>query len=441
MKKINDKYFTIAVYVLIVAVISTLFGIIFLHLPDIFGFIGNTVVRLSAIFYGILFAMILLPLVRRMELLFRRLFCKKNPHPRLEIIFAITLTYLFALLLLLLTFGAIIPVLIRQLTLFANSFNDLIKSLYIYVDNHFKDSELIRSSLIAILDKLTAGIRTAVGSAPSLASVLFGFVSDVASEISSIFMGAIISVYLLACRRLISGLGGKVVVAIFPTKSAIHFVVFFKRLYSDFCAFAGARILASFCFTAAVYVLSWVMNIPMFSIIALILLFSHLFPVVGPLVGDTISVILVLLLRTDMVFFFIAILIALEVVASKMLLPVLTPKKLRPSYGLAAALVLVGFALLGFIGAFLALPVYTTLNVEFHTFLTRRLDKKNLPVSTEAYCDATLEVLAEKEMKERARREAEKAAEAEKEDGGDAERGHAERTQAGNGEKTTESTV
>lgn len=439
MKKINDKYFTIGVYVLIVAAVSTLFGIAFLHLPDIFGFLINTAVKLSAIFYGILFAMILLPLVRWLEGVFHSLFCKKKERPRLQIVFAVLLAYLFALILLLITFGSIIPVLIRQLTLFADNFNSLIKSLYIYVDSHFKDIELIRSTLITLLDKLTADIRAAASSVPSLASVLFGFVSDVASEISSIFMGAIISVYFLVCRRLISGLCGKVVVALFPAKSAVHLVVFFKRLYSDFCAFAGARILASFCFTAAVFVLSWVMNIPMFSIIVLILLFSHLFPVVGPLVGDTIAVVLVLLLRTDMVFFFIAILIALEILASKLLLPALTPKKLRPSYGLTAALVLFGFSLLGFIGAFLALPVYTTLNVEFHIFLTRRLDKKNMPVSTEAYCDTTLEVLGRKELEEQAKQEAEKADDVEKEDGGDAERGHAEQAETAHpGEKTGE---
>lgn len=426
-KKINDRYFTIAVYALIVAVVSAAFGLVFLNLPAIFGFAVNTLVKLSAVFYAVLFALILLPTVRWLEGLFEKLFARRRVRPALITGCSLVVAYLLALILILITFGSIIPVLLRQLTQFADNFGNLLTALYTYVDNHFQSSELLHSLLISLLDHLFAGVELLSGMTPTLANQVFNILSAIASEVSSIFMGAILSIYLLACRQMLSGLGGKIVVALLPARSAVHLVVFFKRLYSDFCSFAGARIFSAFCFTAAVFVLSWVMNIPLFSIIALILLFSHLFPVAGPLIGDAIAVIMVLLLRTDMAFFFLLILIGLEIAGSKLLLPIMTPKKLRPAYGLAAALVLIGYAVGGFIGAFVALPLYTTLNVEFHNFLIRRLNKKDLPVSTEAYYDTDLSTLAAQEIAAKATRKAEEEAEKEKEDGGDSERQETER--------------
>ena len=72
----------------------------------------------------------------------------------------------------------------------------------------------------------------------------------------------------------------------------------------------------------------------------------------------------------------------------------MTPRKLRPSFALVAALTLVGGGLFGMIGAFLALPIYTTISVEVRELLVRRLNKKNLPVSTEAYINADISVIA-----------------------------------------------
>ena len=51
-------------------------------------------------------------------------------------------------------------------------------------------------------------------------------------------MGLIIAVYLLASRRAISGILGKLVVAILPERHVNRFVMFFKRLYTDFAAFS-----------------------------------------------------------------------------------------------------------------------------------------------------------------------------------------------------------
>ena len=76
MKKLNERLFTIAVYVLIVILFTVLFGMIFFNIGTIFGFIKDVTVKLSSVFYAIIIALILLPVVRKLEYFFSKIFKK-----------------------------------------------------------------------------------------------------------------------------------------------------------------------------------------------------------------------------------------------------------------------------------------------------------------------------------------------------------------------------
>ena len=88
------------------------------------------------------------------------------------------------------------------------------------------------------------------------------------------------------------------------------------------------------------------------------------------------------------------VLLALEMFVSNAVLPHILPKKLRPPYAVTAAVVLISLSLFGLIGAFIAVPLYATLNIEVRRFLVHRLAKKKLPLSSEAYRDLNSEVYA-----------------------------------------------
>ncbi len=419
MKKLNERLFTIAVYVLIVILFTVLFGMIFFNLGTIFGFIKDVTVKLSSVFYAVIIALILLPVVRKLEHFFSKIFDKKKPHPRLCAAFAIIVSYLFALVLLGVCFGSIIPALIQDINYLRVASTPLLHSLREFLESGSQNGGILGSVLTALSDYINENLLSILQNSSVLLSQAVDILSRAASEVANLFLGVMASIYILACRSIISGISAKLVVAIFSEKAAMRIVIFFKRLYSDFCSFAGARILSSICFATVTFLFSWLLGIPMLSVVTLVLLLSHLIPVVGSLVGDAVTVVLVLILLPQKVFFFTAVLLGLEILNSFLLLPGLTPKKLRPSYALVAALVVVAGGLFGVIGAFLAVPAYTTLHAELHPLLTHRLGKKNLPISTDAYRDFDFETLAQ-------RAQSAKSEELpDKEDGGDEERDEA----------------
>ena len=417
MKKINEKMFTIAVYALIVILFSVLFGVVFFNLGTIFGFIGRTAVKLSSVFYAIILALILLPVVRRLERFFAKIFDRKKPHPRLCSGFAIAFAYLFALILLGISFGSIIPALIQDVNYLQVTFSELLLALRKFLQQSGEGNGILAQVATAFGDYINENIFSLLQNSSALLSQTVDILSRIASELTNIFLGVMASIYILAARSVISGVSAKLIVAIFSQKVATKTVIVIKRLYSDFCAFAGGRILSSICFSLAAFIFSWLLDVPLLSLITLFLLVSHLIPVVGSLLGDVGAIVLVFILIPDKALFFAAIIIGLEILTSLLLLPALTPHKLRPSFALVAALVVVMGGLFGPLGAFFAVPLYTTLYAELHPLLTHRLGKKNLPISTDAYRDFDFSALVERKEKEKAEEEAR-----DKEDGGDSER-------------------
>lgn len=424
MKKINEKYFTIGMYALGVVAVSVLFLLLCLNFGAVFSFLGSTITALASIFYGILLAFLLLPLVKRFEVWYEKLFCKKKKRPLLITVCSLVTSYLIALIIIGITVGFIIPALIRNVKDFAVYISEAWLNFGAWTETKKNTLPFLYDyyqSISAMLSGGSAPNGTEIPflnlSADSIINTVTTVLSYVVNQASNIFMGLILSIYLLGARRAISGICGKLVVAFIPKKSIVPFVIFFKRLYTDFCTFASSRVLVVFFFSAVVFLFCWLLNIPMFSVLVVILLLAHLIPAIGPVVGDLLAVSLAFLLNPLKGLFFLLFLIGIEVVASKVVFPLATPKKLRPSFGLTAVLVLIGVHFFGVIGAFCAVPVFASLNIEFREILARRLSKKGMPIATEVYEKTGLEELSRMSTKStRDKKEADEQKEVSQED-------------------------
>lgn len=385
MKKLNQTYFTIAVYVLGVIAFSLVFLLLFTNLGTITSALTTFLTAISSILYGILFAFLLFPAVKRLDALYTRLLCQKKPHPHLASGFSIATALLIALGLIAALLVVIIPRLIND----AGELYHFILITKARVDDFVAQNAAthpILRDLYATLSELLFGTSNSTAFVDSLVSSLSELLSTVVGQVSSIFMGLIIAVYLLASRRIISGITGKLVVALLPERHVNRFVLFFKRLYTDFASFSFHRLIIAFFFGGMTLLLCLLLRVPLLSVIVLLSLLSHLIPVVGPIIGTTGSVLLVIILKgTWWGVFYAVIILALEICMTNVFLPQMLPHKLRPPIAVAATMVLLFYSLFGIIGAFAAVPIYATLNIEIRRLLVHRLAKKNLPVSSEAY--------------------------------------------------------
>lgn len=387
MKKLNQTYFTIAVYTFAVIAFSLVFLLLCINLGLITSAIGSFLLAISSILYGILFSFLLFPAVKRLDSLYTRLICKKKNHPY----WVSGLSIATALLAALGIIAALLIVIIPRLVSDAGELYRSILAIKVRLDDFVAQNGATHPILYDLYTALTGflfGTGSSLSWMDSLFSSLSGIVSIVVGQVSSIFMGLIIAVYLLASRRAISGITGKLVVAMIPERHVNRFVLFFKRLYTDFSSFSFNRLIIAFFFGGMSLLLCMLLRVPLLSVIVLLVLLSHLIPVVGPIIGTSISMLLVIILKGPWWgLLYTVIFLTLEILVTNIWLPHMLPKKLRPPYAVTATVVLLGLSLFGVIGAFAAVPVYATLNVEVRRFLVHRLAKKNLPVASEAYHD------------------------------------------------------
>ena len=109
MKKINSRYFTIAIYSLLVVAFLFVFGYFCFNFGDVFGGIRAAFQKLSAIVYGVVLALILLPVLRFMKRLFGKIFRRGKFKERLINLFSLIASYLLIGLLIVATLLAIVP--------------------------------------------------------------------------------------------------------------------------------------------------------------------------------------------------------------------------------------------------------------------------------------------------------------------------------------------
>jgi len=381
MKQVNQKYFTIAVYTFLVLAFSILFLIVCVNFNLITSAVGSFFSAIGAILYAILFSLLLLPAVRRLEGGFSRILCRKAPHPYLVSGLAIGTAFLLAFASILILLLGIVPHLVGDAEQLYSAAVDIQASIDSFVENNKASLPFLGELYHAFIEILTTG-----GDAASPIFSPLGALGTAASQLSNIFLGLIIAVYFLASRRMISGIVGKIIVAILPRRHALGVVRFFKRLYTDFSSFASNRLICAFFLSILMLVLCLLLDIPLLSILVIVALVSHLIPVIGPILGDTASIVFVLILKPWYIgLIFTLVLLSFEIFAVHIFLPRTLPKKLHPPYALTALAVLIGFFFLGIIGAFVAVPVYATLNMELRRFLFHRLHKKGLPSNAEAY--------------------------------------------------------
>ena len=387
MKKLNSTYFTIAVYALAVIAFSLVFLLLCINFGVITSAVGSFLSGINSILYGILFAFLLFPAVKRFDVIFEKLFSRKKPHPYLVSGFSIGVSFLIA-------FGLIIALLIFIIPRLVSDAGELyrfILTIKARLDTFFAENATAYPFFFDLYEGITELLFGSTAGT-SLMGSLIASVTDILSaavgQISSISMGLIIAIYLLASRRVISGITGKLVVALIPERFVNRFVLFFKRLYTDFASFSFNRLVIAFLFGGAVLLFGLLLKVPLLSVVVLLVLLSHLIPVVGPIVGTTASIVLVVILKGPWWgLLYAAVILVLEIFSTNVLLPQMLPKKLRPSYGVTAVVVLLSLSIFNIIGAFVAIPIYATLNIEVRRFLIHRLAKKNLPVSSEAYRD------------------------------------------------------
>lgn len=225
-----------------------------------------------------------------------------------------------------------------------------------------------------ILEALQSGFTKVLGSS-------FSIVGNVVNTIVNIVVAFIFSIYLLMQKEKLSVQSKKVLYAIFKEKTADE-ILYVARLSSK----TFSKFFSGQCFEACIlgilfFISMTILRLPYAVLIAVLLAFTALIPIVGAFIGCVVGVFLIATVAPFQAIEFLILFLVLQQIEGNLIYPHVVGGSVGlPSIWVLVA-VTVGGNLLGIVGILLFIPFVSVLYVLFRTYIYDKLRKKKLPSS------------------------------------------------------------
>lgn len=382
--EINKQYVTVGLYAFGVALVSFLFALAVFRAGAILAFLADALGAIRALVYGIGLALILYPFVNAAKALYSRLLERRRQRPRLVRTLSLLTVYLGMLLVIAILLLGIIPPMIGTVSELFTLITEAAVSAEAGLRSLFADTPFLSGMGDEIVDYAKNALQGLVNI--DIAGQATAILTGVVGETFDILVGLVISLYLLAGRRLLGGICGKAVAALLPPGGARRTTMFIKRLYSNLTEFISSRILSALFLGVAAYLLFLAFGIPYYPLLALIIMICNLFPVFGTVLSLFFCALVILITRPVYTLPVLIILLGLEVIDNLLIEPHTMPHKvLRQNVGSTIVLMLLGYALFGILGSLVAIPVFATVQNSLRSFTVHLLNRRHLPTAIEDY--------------------------------------------------------
>lgn len=388
----NSKYFTIAFYVFCTVVACLLASLFIFNFKAVSEALSGFTAVMTSIIIGIFCAYMLNPLMMKFE---NGVFKKwshsgvKKLKSRARIL-SLTITMLIILAFLTLVIVLVVPQLVTNIISIFNNMDGYIGTIRNFLQDISDDYPAIAQFLDTPLNDFNKFVNDIWN---QYSNQLLGFAGNVANGIWSVldvlknvFIGLILSIYLLARKEMFVGQTKKMIFAFAKPERAQRFLKVCRNASEKFLGSIVGKIIESLIVALFYFIGCVCMNMPFAPLLAVIMFVFNLIPFVGPTIG-AIPCCLLLLLSDDPIksLWFLIFVIILQTIDGN----IIAPWILGDQTGLPAVWILIsiiiGGGFFGVIGMLLGVPVCAVVYMLIKDFIENRLKKRKLPRHTSSY--------------------------------------------------------
>ncbi len=383
----NKKYSTIAIYSFIVIASSILFYLIMSGLGDF----QKALRGYTSVMYPFLYGFILAYLINFLLNFFKKLFMKmrliKKIRSKVLHSISLILAYVTAGLFIYLFLAFVFPQLVESIRGLVLKMPDYIRGTTEYIQA-LSDDILLPPEVIEFIntrwDELAIYINNISG---EVLTLLLAFLGNMARSVWNVFLGIILSIYMLVEKERFISISKKMIYGIFSVKAAAKILELSRRTRKIFSNFLGGKILDSFIIGVLTFVILSLANMPYSLLIAFIIAITNIIPFFGPFIGAIPSVIIIFFESPTKALWFLLIILIIQQIDGN----IIGPKILGDSLGISSFWIL--FAILvsskffGFSGMIIGVPLFVLIYSVIKEFIEMRLQAKNMPLPTEEYLE------------------------------------------------------
>ena len=355
----------------------------FFRFDGVWKYCNKIIAILMPFIYGAAFAYMLNPVCCFFEKLFNKAFAKFKNANKIAENLSIVLGVIIALVVIVLFFVAVIPQIYESVVGIVNkapsAYNNGVNTLNSFLADYPDEAQYVEASMTDIYEKIQGWIKTdLLNTLGKFAESVGSGINNVATVLKNIFLGFLVCIYILLCRRKFAVQAKKALYGLVPTKAAK--LIHEELIYADkmFSGFLYGKIIDSAIIGAICFIGCLIMRIEFPVLISVIVGVTNIIPFFGPYIGAIPSALILLIVNPMHCLYFLIFIIVLQQLDGN----IIGPKILGDSTGLSSFWIL--FSILffsgiwGFIGMIVGVPVFATIYDIFRKLIYRGLRKKNI---------------------------------------------------------------
>ncbi len=367
----------------------------FLYRNQEFSAYGDKLMKiLEPIIIGIVLAYLLNPIMVFIEVRLRRLLANviKNKKQLKSVcrMLGIAGAWLFFALIIVALVASILPTIMESIVSMVRGFPDAVNNLLAWLDEVVEDGSEMEAFLSESIVTVSAWFQTWMKE--TLLPQMEGYIGSIMSgafagvkTVLNIFIGVVVSVYVLTSKDTFSGQSKKIIYAIFKPSKANVIIDTVRKSHELFGGFITGKLLDSFIIGILAYIVLSIMKMPYTMLVAVIIGVTNVIPFFGPFIGAIPSFFIILLQDPMKSLYFLIFVLVLQQIDGN----IIGPKILGNTTGISAFWIVFSTTffggLWGFPGMVLGVPLTAVIHYIARRILNYSLKKRGIPVETEAY--------------------------------------------------------
>lgn len=335
-----------------------IFYVMMNHLNVLTGVLGLFLNAISPFLYGLLFTFIMLPLRKLIE---ERLLKDRNLEAKTKRKIAVAISMIAFLLIMTGFFVLLIPQLLDSIKIFVDSIGGYVRTIQTMIAS----LDAYNPGLADYLEKLVSTAGTALSEwltgAQGGVSRILSYSINFAKSVLNFFIGMIISVYLLYDDERFKKQIKMILFGYLNEKRASDILHLLRLTKDTFNRFIFGKFIDSLIIGVICYICILIMRMPYAPLIAVVIGLTNMIPVFGPFIGAIPCIFILLIISPIKAVEFAVFILILQQIDGNLIGPYILGDAVGlPTLWVMFAII-VGGAMLGVIGMFIGVPVFSVL--------------------------------------------------------------------------------
>lgn len=308
---------------------------------------------------------------------------KNDKHKKLVSVLSLLISWILVFLAFTILITILVPSIAKVINTFINKWPEFVEDIYKMLQKYpitapYPDKFMDTLSGISWDNIKNASLDFLKGREGDVFTKATDLVSSVSSGVIGIFTMFIFSIFILLSKRMLKINSTRILYAITTEERADYINKVFSLSYNTFKDYIFSRLIAVVCLSVLTFIGMFIMRIPNAIMISLIVGFSDLIPIFGPIFGTAFSMIFIFIESPVKALIFLVYTLIVQQIQENAIYPAIAGNKIGLPAVWVMASVTIGGALFGVWGMLISIPVVSVIYTLSHEKIHKTLVEKNI---------------------------------------------------------------